>query len=170
MVLISFFFQAEDGIRDLTVTGVQTCALPISRASPTGSITRRLDFVNPIAANPELCVVLLDRLPVGGIEDAVQLVLRLAEEDVVVRDAELVRGRSLRGAELVRRQGVHRMLVNELRHRAGESPAGTKRLRSAGPGARGASSEMVGWVLDELPRPASEQPRQIRRAHILPQG
>src|SRR5579859_6733460 len=27
-----FFFQAEDGIRDLTVTGVQTCALPISRA------------------------------------------------------------------------------------------------------------------------------------------
>src|SRR5205085_8085393 len=26
------FFQAEDGIRDLTVTGVQTCALPICRA------------------------------------------------------------------------------------------------------------------------------------------
>src|SRR5690349_22903396 len=26
-----FFFQAEDGIRDLYVTGVQTCALPISR-------------------------------------------------------------------------------------------------------------------------------------------
>src|SRR2546430_6395327 len=28
-----FFFQAEDGIRYLTVTGVQTCALPISVAS-----------------------------------------------------------------------------------------------------------------------------------------
>src|SRR5246500_5871333 len=27
-----FFFKAEDGIRDLTVTGVQTCALPISSA------------------------------------------------------------------------------------------------------------------------------------------
>src|SRR6266568_7975701 len=27
-----FFFQAEDGIRDGTVTGVQTCALPISAA------------------------------------------------------------------------------------------------------------------------------------------
>src|SRR5438270_11129363 len=27
----AFFFQAEDGIRDLTVTGVQTCALPICR-------------------------------------------------------------------------------------------------------------------------------------------
>src|SRR5256886_7820746 len=35
--LVFFFFQAEDGIRDLTVTGVQTCALPISNlliASP----------------------------------------------------------------------------------------------------------------------------------------
>src|SRR2546430_4139088 len=29
--LLYFFFQAEDGIRDLTVTGVQTCALPIYR-------------------------------------------------------------------------------------------------------------------------------------------
>src|SRR5256886_2111120 len=29
VVCLSFFFQAEDGIRDLTVTGVQTCALPI---------------------------------------------------------------------------------------------------------------------------------------------
>src|SRR2546430_1701308 len=27
--MVFFFFQAEDGIRDLTVTGVQTCALPI---------------------------------------------------------------------------------------------------------------------------------------------
>src|SRR5206468_10121896 len=28
---VDFFFQAEDGIRDLIVTGVQTCALPICR-------------------------------------------------------------------------------------------------------------------------------------------
>src|SRR5256886_8668605 len=36
-----FFFQAEDGIRDLTVTGVQTCALPIlmARASAKESST-----------------------------------------------------------------------------------------------------------------------------------
>src|SRR2546429_1461380 len=27
-----FFFQAEDGIRDVAVTGVQTCALPISKS------------------------------------------------------------------------------------------------------------------------------------------
>src|SRR2546430_15708573 len=36
MVLFFFFFQAEDGIRDLTVTGVQTCALPISRIAALG--------------------------------------------------------------------------------------------------------------------------------------
>src|SRR5699024_11569713 len=29
-ICFSFFFQAEDGIRDRNVTGVQTCALPIS--------------------------------------------------------------------------------------------------------------------------------------------
>src|SRR5260370_23715036 len=29
IVLVFFFFQAEDGIRDSSVTGVQTCALPI---------------------------------------------------------------------------------------------------------------------------------------------
>src|SRR5690606_39669878 len=29
-----FFFQAEDGIRDFHVTGVQTCALPICRIGP----------------------------------------------------------------------------------------------------------------------------------------
>src|SRR5690606_39842813 len=36
LLLISFFFQAEDGIRDFHVTGVQTCALPIFYASPPG--------------------------------------------------------------------------------------------------------------------------------------
>src|SRR6266511_835763 len=30
--MVFFFFQAEDGIRDFHVTGVQTCALPISSA------------------------------------------------------------------------------------------------------------------------------------------
>src|SRR2546427_7478694 len=42
--LLFFFFQAEDGIRDLTVTGVQTCALPIAsprrREPPDPSHTR----------------------------------------------------------------------------------------------------------------------------------
>src|SRR6266850_5362546 len=32
-----FFFQAEDGIRDYKVTGVQTCALPISAVNPANT-------------------------------------------------------------------------------------------------------------------------------------
>src|SRR5690349_23909495 len=34
-MFLFFFFQAEDGIRDLYVTGVQTCALPISEVAST---------------------------------------------------------------------------------------------------------------------------------------
>src|SRR5699024_11392678 len=37
-----FFFQAEDGIRDRNVTGVQTCALPISHEKLSMSETFRL--------------------------------------------------------------------------------------------------------------------------------
>src|SRR5207249_7111282 len=36
-----FFFQAEDGIRDRNVTGVQTCALPISTARKVLGLSRR---------------------------------------------------------------------------------------------------------------------------------
>src|SRR5438034_11348499 len=36
----SFFFQAEDGIRDHCVTGVQTCALPISRWPRAANVER----------------------------------------------------------------------------------------------------------------------------------
>src|SRR5699024_11742295 len=34
LCVVFFFFQAEDGIRDRNVTGVQTCALPISEGEP----------------------------------------------------------------------------------------------------------------------------------------
>src|SRR2546430_7643549 len=40
---IFFFFQAEDGIRDLTVTGVQTCALPILEARLVKDIQPRFN-------------------------------------------------------------------------------------------------------------------------------
>src|SRR5690625_6440798 len=43
-LFLFFFFQAEDGIRDGHVTGVQTCALPISHAArgPPGSAPGRV--------------------------------------------------------------------------------------------------------------------------------
>src|SRR5438128_9815988 len=40
-VVLFFFFQAEDGIRDATVTGVQTCALPISEPPLIADLDRR---------------------------------------------------------------------------------------------------------------------------------
>src|SRR5215813_8260355 len=50
-----FFFQAEDGIRDADVTGVQTCALPISDA---GDRLEPADLVtDPM---PELCKKTID--------------------------------------------------------------------------------------------------------------
>src|SRR5690606_41035196 len=40
-----FFFQAEDGIRDFHVTGVQTCALPISSQTFVGAVVA---YANPV--------------------------------------------------------------------------------------------------------------------------
>src|SRR3989454_9411722 len=54
--LFFFFFQAEDGIRDYKVTGVQTCALPIStpgrgREVPHGSSPARRAYTARASAN-----------------------------------------------------------------------------------------------------------------------
>ena len=51
--ILSFFFQAEDGIRDYDVTGVQTCALPILRFSEGIGGHRRIAFgVIWVSAHP----------------------------------------------------------------------------------------------------------------------
>src|SRR5690606_39589185 len=66
-----FFFQAEDGIRDFHVTGVQTCALPIYichsidhaiRAIGDGNIIRRTAR-QPDSRDPSRTIVAVDRLP-----------------------------------------------------------------------------------------------------------
>ena len=49
LLLFFFFFQAEDGIRDVAGTGVQTCALPILLDSElTGGSTDATAFVDTI--------------------------------------------------------------------------------------------------------------------------
>src|SRR5688500_19908122 len=42
-VSVFFFFQAEDGIRDYKVTGVQTCALPILHVAGVGEFVAQVD-------------------------------------------------------------------------------------------------------------------------------
>src|SRR5688572_3158676 len=58
-----FFFQAEDGIRDLTVTGVQTCALPICWADegrmPPTLLARKGKVLGGIVAGSPLSVAQL---------------------------------------------------------------------------------------------------------------
>src|SRR2546430_11574602 len=49
-----FFFQAEDGIRDLTVTGVQTCALPISDKPSANDANRFYQMSYGITAEEDL--------------------------------------------------------------------------------------------------------------------
>src|SRR5256885_9620476 len=44
-VFFFFFFQAEDGIRDYKVTGVQTCALPISLRIPSDTLIMATDGI-----------------------------------------------------------------------------------------------------------------------------
>src|SRR2546421_3622180 len=61
-VIVVFFFQAEDGIRDLIVTGVQTCALPISSTPstriripcpfPSSYVSRRIFENRPSVRSP----------------------------------------------------------------------------------------------------------------------
>src|SRR2546430_8773917 len=60
IVVFFFFFQAEDGIRDLTVTGVQTCALPISlgpRRARDGSCRRGMRRARGARASLDECLV-----------------------------------------------------------------------------------------------------------------
>src|SRR2546426_12747224 len=50
--MVFFFFQAEDGIRDYKVTGVQTCALPICHEHALGAACSR---PRPNPAAPSAC-------------------------------------------------------------------------------------------------------------------
>src|SRR2546430_3957257 len=58
-----FFFQAEDGIRDLTVTGVQTCALPILQQRQRDQL--RVYFGQLAAQGFQLALVPAGQRPTG---------------------------------------------------------------------------------------------------------
>src|SRR6266545_6144766 len=66
-ILMDFFFQAEDGIRDKLVTGVQTCALPISQE---GEGRRKLHGVHHAEAGASGQGQLEGGVRVGGVEAA----------------------------------------------------------------------------------------------------
>src|SRR5262249_59627439 len=82
-----FFFQAEDGIRDWSVTGVQTCALPICRSERTARLARE--------AGLELLASLTD------VVEAAEVVLSIVPPDLAVSVAA-----DLAGARLLDRKSV----------------------------------------------------------------
>src|SRR3712207_7073718 len=86
--LYSFLFQAEDGIRDIGVTGVQTCALPIYRLPGRRQHVGEVD--EPVVGQP-----LGDRDRQRVAEGHPQ-VLRLTAGDLAVRSEERRVGKECR--------------------------------------------------------------------------
>src|SRR5206468_4992180 len=73
------FFQAEDGIRALIVTGVQTCALPISTPELIRRLGEECDEAATTAAGPLPAAIARAAVPV--------LERRLHENELRLRDA-----------------------------------------------------------------------------------
>src|SRR5690349_23299392 len=113
-LLIFFFFQAEDGIRALYVTGVQTCALPICRPRPLrdrGSAPR-LAGIAPgeapriaLSCNAQRCPIELMKNPRSPMHAFAQSLTRIPHPQreglgadlsgpTVVRELRWLRGRS----------------------------------------------------------------------------
>src|SRR4051794_21231352 len=96
-VCVFFFFQAEDGIRDGRVTGVQTCALPIWHR---GAPTRRHEGIEQVAhAADALHVGEWERLSAAEIQALLEQLIDTAvdaDDDVApVHRSPALRGRAL---------------------------------------------------------------------------
>src|SRR3989442_7432798 len=63
-MLFFFFFQAEDGIRDADVTGVQTCALPISILARS-AVSFAVPFTGPLGDDAPVGVARSEERRVG---------------------------------------------------------------------------------------------------------
>src|SRR2546422_11768765 len=134
-----FFFQAKDGIRVVAVTGVQTCALPISK-----SITYRPAARAPPGAEPASGRPVRDRLRPGsdgarrrapGVDGAARVGRLGALERGLLRAAHQRRGLDARGP-VAHLHPAHRRRggVSHPEERAGAAPD----LASAGGPSRGA--------------------------------
>src|SRR5438445_3161838 len=109
---VFFFFQAEDGIRDIGVTGVQTCALPISNTNRMISFAKNMtddeikqaaQYFGAIKWSPWIRVVEADTVPktriAGGmflVEEGAQagkepIGLRVIETPEKTEDTEMLR-------------------------------------------------------------------------------
>src|SRR5689334_12994896 len=143
IILMLFFFQAEDGIRDGTVTGVQTCALPICKGefadlfeklNAQGYSRVRVDgVVHTLTDPPKLkkqekhdIEVVVDRLSVKAsskqrLTDSVETALGLADGIVVlefVDEDENAPHREQRFSEKLACPNGHALAVDDLEPRS----------------------------------------------------
>src|SRR2546430_7757836 len=86
-LVVALFFQAEDGIRDLTVTGVQTCALPIYRREA------------PVARRPGRAQPLMRVLVVNAGSSSLKLRLLDAADELVAERELPAPGAQIRSEE-----------------------------------------------------------------------
>src|SRR2546430_6170315 len=98
--ILFVFFKAEDGIRDLTVTGVQTCALPISFA----------EFYRVMRPGGRLCLLEIT-LPASAVSRAL---LKVWLTGFVPRIASVI---AHRDAPLLMRRSEERRVGKECRSR-----------------------------------------------------
>src|SRR5699024_12194969 len=87
---VIFFFQAEDGIRDRNVTGVQTCALPILRMQ---------DFISLVEDHYDM--VIIDLAPVLEVSDTQELARRLDGVILIVRQGKTQKAAIKRAVEML---------------------------------------------------------------------
>src|SRR3712207_8898615 len=95
--LVFFFFQAEDGIRDIGVTGVQTCALPIFEREPVRAFILADDDLAFAASAPpaerleidvtRAVMIMLPRQLVGRVDEPCRDALVLAGRVIALDQA-----------------------------------------------------------------------------------
>src|SRR5438552_12129311 len=125
-VVFFFFFQAEDGIRDDLVTGVQTCALPILRLEdPEGAPRYMIAVLRGVRVVPSPAW-LADRLtavgqrPINNVVDATNYILLELNQPLHAFDLAKLRGpavvvrRARPGDKIVTLDGVTRTLTPEM--------------------------------------------------------
>src|SRR2546422_2640786 len=89
---VLFFFQAEDGIRDVAVTGVQTCALPICAAGGVGLAA--IEIGKALGARVIACASSDEKLAVCR-EHGADATINYAGEDLRERIKSLTEGRGV---------------------------------------------------------------------------
>src|SRR5256884_778604 len=144
---VFFFFQAEDGIRDVAVTGVQTCALPICSAAQAWGRTRRVS-VDWRAGSVPL------RRDAGALAKALGNVLSNAAEH----------GAGPIELRASRRSGdVLIEVTNPVSPAARKSVRGLRRERGRGLGIARRSAAVLGGELE-----FEAEPARVRTALVVP--